>query len=238
MRPNCASDIIEHDQKSFRIKHEDDKFFTRLLSKENSKSSFRVYYGDVSSAVPFTWETCPGTPKHNSSSSDHHHHVNLMPPLTPPPSYFINNNNLDINDSFKRNSSTSKILLHNLLRRMSRPKKLPSSCHVAPTSSSPHDVISSSSLSSLSWSSSARSSFSDPITTPNVYVRKRRRFSSWGSSFDDRASAIGSLRNDDVSPPANSCFGIGKDKSDGGYSVFIVKKAFLSIVGRGRASSA
>ncbi|KAL7136172.1 hypothetical protein ABFS83_10G011800 [Erythranthe nasuta] len=236
MPPNCAADVIEN-QKSFRIKHEDDKFFTRLLSKENSKSSFRVYYGDVSSAVPFTWETCPGTPKHHmnsSSSSDH----NLMPPLTPPPSYFNNNNNLD-NDSFKRNSSRSKILLHNLLRRMN-PKKLPSSCHVAPTSSSsPHDVISSSSISSLSsWSSSARSSFSDPISTPNAYVRKRRRFSSWGSSFDDRASAIGSARNDDVSPPANSCFGIGKDKSDGGYSVFIVKKAFLSIVGRGRASSA
>ncbi|KAL7095158.1 hypothetical protein ACP275_10G006700 [Erythranthe tilingii] len=233
MPPNCA-DIIEN-QKSFRIKHEDDKFFTRLLSKENSKSSFRVYYGDVSSAVPFTWETCPGTPKHNSSSSSDHH-VNLMPPLTPPPSYFNNHNNLDINDSFKTNSSRSKVLMHNLLRRMN-PKKLPSSCHVAPTSSSPHDVISSSSLSSLSWSSSARSSFSDPISTPN-YVRKRRRFSSWGSSFDDRASAISSVRNDDVSPPANSCFGIGKDKSDGGYSVFIVKKAFLSIVGRGRASSA
>uniref|UniRef100_A0A7C9APL1 Uncharacterized protein n=1 Tax=Opuntia streptacantha TaxID=393608 RepID=A0A7C9APL1_OPUST len=77
---------------------EDDKFFTRLLSKESNNSnmgcsSFRVYYGGVSDsvAVPFVWEAKPGTPKHSFSHSDHHHlhlHDELgreIPPLTPPP---------------------------------------------------------------------------------------------------------------------------------------------------------
>ncbi|KAK6129478.1 hypothetical protein DH2020_036791 [Rehmannia glutinosa] len=188
-------------QKSFRIKHEDDKFFTRLLSKESSKStpSFRVYYGDVSSGVPFTWETRPGTPKHTSSENFH------IPPLTPPPSYYTNN----FNNSSKKHSR-SKLLLHSLLRRMSISKR---SQYVASSHSS------SSSLSSLSWSSSVHSSFSDPIATPN-YVHKRRRFSSWGSSFDAK-SVDDHIHRDEVCP-SRLCFGIGK-------------KALLSIVGRGSA---
>lgn len=195
-------DYDHHDQKSFRIKHEDDKFFTKLLSKESSKSnpSFRVYYGDVHVAVPFTWETCPGTPKHSSSHNSH------IPPLTPPPSYFTNLNPDEIIESKK--SSRSKILLHTLLRRMVNPKK---SGHVA----------SSSSLSSLSWSSSSRS-HDHHLMTPTY---KRRRFSSWGSSFDD-------------SPPAHVDEGFSrptKEKLHGRYSVFIVKKALLSIVGCGSA---
>ncbi|KAI3474763.1 hypothetical protein Pfo_029989 [Paulownia fortunei] len=207
----CSSPDIH--QKSFRIKHDDDKFFTRLLSKESSKSipSFRVYYGDVSSAVPFTWETRPGTPKHTSSDNSH------IPPLTPPPSYYTNN----VNNSSKK-QSRSKLLLHNLLRRMN-PKK----AHLASSHSS------ASSLSSLSWSSSSHSSYSDPMTTP-TYVHKRRRFSSWGSSFDERAMDD---RRDEVCP-SRLCFGIGKNNGERlqiGYSVLIVKKALLSIVGRGSA---
>ncbi|PIN15748.1 hypothetical protein CDL12_11607 [Handroanthus impetiginosus] len=204
----CSPDFH---QKSFRIKHDDDKFFTRLLSKEtsNSNPSFRVYYGDVPSAVPFTWETRPGTPKHAFSENSH------IPPLTPPPSYYTNK----FNNSSKKNSR-SKLLLHTLLRRMS-PKK----AHSVDSS------YSSSSLSSLSWSSSSHSSFSDPMMTPTY---KRRRFSSWGSSFDERTM---NDRRDEVCP-SRSCLGAGKDKGDrlrGCYSVFIVKKALFSIVGRGSA---
>ncbi|KAF8392435.1 hypothetical protein HHK36_022777 [Tetracentron sinense] len=48
-------------QKALQIK-QDDKFFSRLISKESTKanSSFRVYYGDASGAVPFMWESQPG----------------------------------------------------------------------------------------------------------------------------------------------------------------------------------
>ncbi|XP_042499687.1 uncharacterized protein LOC122077822 [Macadamia integrifolia] len=68
-------------QKSLQIK-EDDKFFSRLLTKESSmgSSSFRVYYGGATGAVPFLWESQPGTPKHTFT-------VTSPPPLTPPPSY-------------------------------------------------------------------------------------------------------------------------------------------------------
>ncbi|KAL0450934.1 UNVERIFIED_CONTAM: hypothetical protein Slati_1649800 [Sesamum latifolium] len=169
--PTTSPDDFDHHQKSFRIKHDDDKFFTRLLSKESSKSnpSFRVYYGDhVPSAVPFMWETRPGTPKHTSSHNSH------IPPLTPPPSYYTNN----FTNSSKNHSCRSKLLFHTFLRRIN-PKKPHSPSSHSPTSS----------FSSLSWSSSSRSSFSDPVMTP-TYAHKRRRTSSWSVSFD-KSSCFG-----------------------------------------------
>ncbi|XP_039027653.1 uncharacterized protein LOC120161492 [Hibiscus syriacus] len=71
---------------SFELKglqmKQDDKFFSRLMSKETSmaNSSSRVYYGGASVAVPFMWESHPGTSKHPASHT-------ALPPLTPPPSY-------------------------------------------------------------------------------------------------------------------------------------------------------
>lgn len=63
---------------------------SRLLSRDSTATgarapSFRVYYGVASAgAVPFLWESQPGTPK--SSAADH---APLpVPPLTPPPSYY------------------------------------------------------------------------------------------------------------------------------------------------------
>ncbi|CAA0836218.1 Unknown protein [Striga hermonthica] len=150
----------------------------KLLSKETSKSnpSFRIYYGELPSSVPFTWETIPGTPKHHHATSGDHH---ILPPLTPPPSYHANSNSLRASSE---NPSRSKIFLRNLLRHIN-PKK-PS--------------LGSSSSSSSSSATSSSSSFSDHFRR-----RKRRRFSGLGSSFDS------------------------------GCSVFVVKKALLSIVGRG-----
>ncbi|KAI4353524.1 hypothetical protein L6164_002468 [Bauhinia variegata] len=71
----------EHPQKSSLQIKLDDKFFSRLLSKESSMThpSFRV----AAVAVPFVWESQPGTPKYTFSEE-------TLPPLTPPPSYFIN----------------------------------------------------------------------------------------------------------------------------------------------------
>ncbi|KAL3826186.1 hypothetical protein ACJIZ3_022215 [Penstemon smallii] len=71
----------------------DDEDNKKLLSKESweSNPSFRVYYGDVSSAVPFMWESRPGTPKHTFSADNNNNNMNmnmiLPAPLTPPPSY-------------------------------------------------------------------------------------------------------------------------------------------------------
>ncbi|CAI9761902.1 unnamed protein product [Fraxinus pennsylvanica] len=131
-------------EKSFEIKS-DGKFFSRLLSKETSKTnpSFRVYYGDVSGTVPFSWETCPGTPKHQSF-----YDTSLIPPVTPPPYYSTN-----INKPIKRNSRSR--LLHTLLRRIN-PKKV-------------NQFEMSSSSSSTSWSTSSHETFSPS------YVYERRR---------------------------------------------------------------
>ncbi|GER55739.1 hypothetical protein STAS_33426 [Striga asiatica] len=90
----------------------------KLLSKETSKSnpSFRIYYGELPSSVPFTWETIPGTPKHHHASAGDHH---IPPPLTPPPSYHAHSNSLRASSE---NPSRPKILFQNLLRHIN-PKK-------------------------------------------------------------------------------------------------------------------
>lgn len=160
-------------EKSFRIKHEEsNKFLSKLLSKENSKASasipsFRVYYNDVPSSVPFTWELQPGTPKHTFSQTS-------LPPLTPPPSYYSNTNNT--NKKTTKNNSRSKIF-HALIMKFN-PKK-------CPLPSSP----SYSSSSTLSWSSSSQYSSISAPTTPF----QRRRFCSEGSSFDDYISPASKL---------------------------------------------
>ncbi|CAM0879703.1 unnamed protein product [Alopecurus aequalis] len=59
---------------------------SRLLTRDSTAAaapSFRVYYGVASAgAVPFLWESQPGTPKKDAASDA------AMPPLTPPPSYY------------------------------------------------------------------------------------------------------------------------------------------------------
>ncbi|KAG0477014.1 hypothetical protein HPP92_013855 [Vanilla planifolia] len=76
---------------------QEDKFYSRLLSKESSASgpSFRVYYGVAAGSVPFLWESRPGTPKHAMAAT-------TLPPLTPPPSYYF------ASSKSKKASSTAK----------------------------------------------------------------------------------------------------------------------------------
>jgi hypothetical protein len=61
------------------------KLHAKMLSKEQlAAPSFRVYYSVASAgAVPFLWESRPGTPKNDHSPS-----AAALPPLTPPPSYY------------------------------------------------------------------------------------------------------------------------------------------------------
>ncbi|PKI62919.1 hypothetical protein CRG98_016678 [Punica granatum] len=74
-----------HRKSSFQLIKQDDKFFSKLLSKElnNTDDSFRVDNDGLSGgSVPFFWESRPGTPKHRFDETS-------IPPLTPPPSYFL-----------------------------------------------------------------------------------------------------------------------------------------------------
>ncbi|KAJ7961113.1 Alkylated DNA repair protein [Quillaja saponaria] len=152
----CSSPELP--QKSIQTM-QDDKFFSRLLSKESSISnpSFRVYYGGASGAVPFVWESQPGTPKYTFSESS-------LPPLTPPPSYYINTYKKPV----KKHSRSN--LLQTLFLKINLKKTIVSS--------------STSSLSSSSRSSSV-SSRSVPPSLRNY--RESRQFSTPGSSFDSRA---------------------------------------------------
>ncbi|KAG7607770.1 hypothetical protein ISN44_As05g000860 [Arabidopsis suecica] len=74
----------------------------RFSSVSAACPSFRIYYYDgAAGAVPFEWESHPGTPKHPSSE------LPTLPPLTPPPSHFSFSG-----DQIRRRSkkSTKKIL--------------------------------------------------------------------------------------------------------------------------------
>ncbi|KAK1271344.1 hypothetical protein QJS04_geneDACA005881 [Acorus gramineus] len=146
------------------------KFYSRLLSKESSieKPSFRVYYGGASGAVPFMWESQPGTPKEPISAESR------LPPLTPPPS-FLSSPNPKRSGFMKRQHSKNSNLLRSIFPKlMNSPKKPPR------FSSSP----SVSSSSSASTSSSSWSTFST-----------MRRFSSFDEEEEEEAAAVESPRS-------------------------------------------
>ncbi|KAG2686146.1 hypothetical protein I3843_10G155900 [Carya illinoinensis] len=149
----------ELSQKSLQMKQDDKLIFSKAFSRESSVAnpSLRVYYGGASGAVPFMWESRPGTPKHHTLSD-----TALVPPLTPPPSYYSSSNN---KKSVKKNNSRSN-LFYALFPKIRLRK----------TNASP-------SRTSASFSSSDSSLFS-PITTTKL--KGRKRFLSQGSSFDSR----------------------------------------------------
>ncbi|KAG1338978.1 cell wall protein RBR3 [Cocos nucifera] len=194
-------------QESLQIR-QDDKFYTRLLSKESSLAnpSFRVYYGVATGSVPFLWETRPGTPKNTITTT-------TLPPLTPPPSYYSSPRIKSSKKSPKSN------LIHTILPRLTLMRK----AHAPP---SPSVSLSSSSVSSSS------SSFSPTGFTGTHHQRRRSastRFS-FSSGADDEDSV------DDGSPTSTLCFGMrhaATGRLRGCHSVVTMKKALLSIVGHG-----
>ncbi|KMT18893.1 hypothetical protein BVRB_2g029940 [Beta vulgaris subsp. vulgaris] len=134
-----------------------------LSSKENrgnvetGETSFRVYYGETGAAVPFMWESQPGTPKHPIFDKND----NILPPLTPPPSYC---GSRTFGDPSKkgRKYKVFRAIFYSIARK--------SHSHVTPTSS----LSSCNSYSSpLSWSSSSTSSTS-PQTSPRRKCNKAR----------------------------------------------------------------
>ncbi|KAJ0978416.1 hypothetical protein J5N97_013890 [Dioscorea zingiberensis] len=185
---------------------QDTKFFSKLLSKESSLAnpSFRVYYGVASGAVPFMWESQPGTPKNTM-------HTPTLPPLTPPPSY---HSNLHNKKSTKKHSKGHSNLIHAILPRLALKNKPHHPPPLSPASSSS--------------SSSSSSSFS-----PAGYPRRRRssstRLSFSSGAGDDEDSDDGSPSSTlCFGMRHRAARGLR-----GCYSVVIMKNALLSIVGHG-----
>ncbi|XP_022993995.1 uncharacterized serine-rich protein C215.13-like [Cucurbita maxima] len=188
------------------------------LKEANSaaNSSFRVYYGGATGAIPFRWESRPGTPKHTYSDTS-------IPPLTPPPSYYSSSH------------STSK--------PSPKPTRFTSIFRKSRTASS-FSFSSSSSSSSSSFTSWSSSRSSPSAFVRPKFFKHRRCFSNSPSlpfecSFDDNEGdeAVGSPD----SPTSTLCFGGGSSSRRaslfrGCYQLVSVKNALLSIVGHGSAS--
>ncbi|KAE8726700.1 Aspartate aminotransferase isoform 1 [Hibiscus syriacus] len=121
---NTSPDHLPHN-KTLEIK-QNNKFFSRLLSKENSVTnlSFRVYYGGLSGAVPFMWESQLGTPKYTFSDTS-------IPPLTPPPSFYSKSTTKPIKNKRSRSG-----LLQALFPKMISLKKSSNLVPSSPSSSS------------------------------------------------------------------------------------------------------
>ncbi|KAG5598448.1 hypothetical protein H5410_029818 [Solanum commersonii] len=128
------------DEKLYHEKEYQDQFLSRKsLSSMNKKlSNVEVYYGNAPLAVPFKWESQPGTPKVKIIETP-------LPPLTPPPSFLEK----------KMKNAIKKQTKGKFLQRLFFFPKLTilreSQLQPSPTSSS-----SSSSLSSSSFSSPPR----------------------------------------------------------------------------------
>ncbi|CAN1240667.1 hypothetical protein LINGRAPRIM_LOCUS2813 [Linum grandiflorum] len=87
-----------------------------ITALNNYNPSFRVYYGGSSvAAVPFTWESAPGTPKHKLLCSDNEN-CNPTPPLTPPPSFYSSDADAACATKYSHSSSAgAKNILGSLL---------------------------------------------------------------------------------------------------------------------------
>ncbi|CAI9762289.1 unnamed protein product [Fraxinus pennsylvanica] len=212
-KPNSSNMLTGNQDftpKFLQIK-QDDKFFSRLLSKEKNSSpssvawdsSFRVsYYGGAGGSVPFLWESQPGTPKHAFSG-------NPLPPLTPPPSYKFSPNN-----SMQKNNTRNSKMFSSIIPRSSSKK-----INISPSFSS------SSSCSSSSYSASS---------TPMNWPSNTRKYSK-ASSTSAVHSGLYEEGQESISPTSTLCFGNRNGSSSKirrqYYPMNSVKRAFLSIVG-------
>lgn len=212
---------IPQDQ-SLQIK-QDDKFFSRLMSKETcmANSSSRVYYGGASGSVPFTWESQPGTPKHTLFNDNC-----TLPPLTPPPSYqsISKSNTIHKNDIPNPNNN----LLSNIFPRLIRSKT--NHIHGSPSSSASWSCNSSSSSSSLSPSSHSGNSKKSKFQRHNFTLARLPTNMHFGMHNEDADGEDGL-----ESPTSTWCF-IGHSKRRslskfrGCYSMMKMKKALVAIV--------
>ncbi|XP_021716050.1 uncharacterized protein DDB_G0271670-like [Chenopodium quinoa] len=164
----------------------------RLISREASNlSNLSVeagggeYHAQEPAAVPFVWESSPGTPKRHviMRSSNYDHQVDhLFPPLTPPPSYQYKGNKYSstrIRPAFssskkkmKENDGNSN-LIQSIFPRLSFTRDhSPTLSSSSSTKSSSRPSTSNSSSSSSSPSSQSRS----VVSTPSPIHRQKLSF--------------------------------------------------------------
>ncbi|RCV35870.1 hypothetical protein SETIT_7G274400v2 [Setaria italica] len=188
------------------------KLHSKMLSKEAAAQlavpSFRVYYSVASAgAVPFLWESQPGTPKNDSPSAS------ALPPLTPPPSYYSADRGGAGGRSRKRRPGLIGAILPRIafLRRPGR---------TAPCSS----------WSSSSWSSSSSNTSSmSPVFTVQSSPAAR------GSRGHRRAFSAGGAGDDaEAAPPR--CFWTERDCCEKGVVrgcgvAVAVRNALATVVG-------
>ncbi|KAK9069095.1 hypothetical protein SSX86_013211 [Deinandra increscens subsp. villosa] len=122
------------------------------MSKHNS--CVEVYYGGAPVAVPFKWESQPGTPRVRI-------HERPLPPLTPPPSYLCNSPKT----TNKKISRPKGGILQAFLPMLSIRKN-----HNSPGSPA-------SSESSSLFSPSSYSDCPSPLYTPNNHKQTQRKSS-------------------------------------------------------------
>ncbi|XP_050208937.1 uncharacterized protein LOC126659664 [Mercurialis annua] len=204
----------------------DEKFFTRIMSKETSmaNSSCRVYYGGSSGSIPFTWESRPGTPKHSFS-----HHGSNIPPLTPPPSYYSNSKSRSINKEHHKPN-----LFYTILPKLILAKN--KSCHVSHSSS-----MSSSSTTTTTRTTSS-SSWSSFRSSPATVLSKNSKLSknNYPCFVCSRSAMIHCGVDDDIDECEHgSRLGYGDKNKDlnGCYIMKNMKNVLLFILGHGNGSS-
>ncbi|GMJ14851.1 hypothetical protein HRI_005154300 [Hibiscus trionum] len=141
-------------QKSIGIKQHDD-FFPRRSSRVVSIINLSSEDCDdgATAAVPFNWESEPGTPKVKCRK------IPRLPPLTPPPSYFYSTPKTTVKDHSKPKLLGS--ILPKRLRRKPRVQHSPASYSSSSSASS--------SRSSSPWPRSY-SVPSSPIGASNLYA--------------------------------------------------------------------
>ena len=187
------------------------KLHSKMLSKEAAAQlavpSFRVYYSVASAgAVPFLWESQPGTPKNDSPSAA------ALPPLTPPPSYYAAGRGGAGGRSRKRRPGLIGAILPRiaLLRRPGR---------TAPCSS----------WSSSSWSSSS----SNTSSMSPVFTVQSSPAAGGSRGHHSRAFSAG---GDEDSEAAPRCFWTDRDCCDKGVVkgcgvAGAVRNALATVVG-------
>ncbi|XP_047061685.1 YLP motif-containing protein 1-like [Lolium rigidum] len=208
--------VMEEEAAAIQPKQGSGKVFSvsRLLTRDSSAGaapSFRVYYGVASAgAVPFLWESQPGTPKNDAASDA------TMPPLTPPPSYYAAAKE-DPRSRKAGGGGGKKVgILGYILPRfaMARRRTRPSG---SPTSSFSSVSSSSSSSASTTFSSfrgaqspacsSMRSGGSSRMRAPSS-CSSMRGGRGYGSSRMHSSSASSFSDEDDTAAAALACFGV------------------------------
>ncbi|KAK4796034.1 hypothetical protein SAY86_028360 [Trapa natans] len=188
------------------IKQHDDKFFSKLLSRDSAADpSFPCHYDGLSGSVPFFWESRPGTPKHPLDEL-------TVPPLTPPPSYHHKPGFSDCSSSPSKKLLSSK---SNLLRTLffkscgKKPSDASTAvkCQSAPASGvgndhdHDHDILVFRTL---------------EIALREDKLDKQRRFTSRISSSSSEWSLNDGDKMEGKSPAWTLCFGANRSASAGG----------------------